>query len=47
MMVVVTRNKVITAAMTIQRGWRAYVGRKAAWMVEGEEDGDPSDIWLV
>lgn len=41
MMMVVTRNKVITAATTIQRGWRAYVGRKAAWVEEEEkEDGD-------
>ncbi|MCJ1251864.1 hypothetical protein MMC30_009102 [Trapelia coarctata] len=43
MMVVVTRNRVITAATTIQRAWRAYGSRKAEWL----EDAEPSDIWLV
>jgi len=43
MMVVVTRNRVITAATTIQQAWRAYVGRKVDWV----KDAERSDIWLV
>jgi abnormal spindle-like microcephaly-associated protein len=43
MKVVVTRNKVIGAATTIQRAWRNYIEKKRAWV----EDIETTDIWLV